>query len=154
MTLGERIKSVRKQNKLTQTEFAKSLGASRGMIVNVEMDKISNMTAKKPLLQLICDKYGINPAWLIDGEGEMMQALSREQEIIRAVSEMFTGDDSFKQDITSMLVKLPNEHWGLLKDMAQRLLDEQKKERQGINPASRLSSGIIASSSNQLAQRF
>lgn len=131
MTLGERIKSVRKQNKLTQTEFAKSLGASRGMIVNVEMDKISNMTAKKPLLQLICDKYGINPAWLIDGEGEMMQDLSRDQEIIRAVSEMFTGDDSFKQDITSMLVKLPNEHWGLLKDMAQRLLDEQKKERQG-----------------------
>ena len=131
MTLGERIKSVRKQNKLTQTEFAKSLGASRGMIVNVEMDKISNMTAKKPLLQLICDKYGINPAWLIDGEGEMMQDLSREQEIIRAVSEMFTGDDSFKQDVISMLVKLPDECWGLLEDMARRLLDEQKKERQG-----------------------
>ena len=131
MTLGERIKSVRKQNKLTQTEFAKSLGASRGMIVNVEMDKISNMTAKKPLLQLICDKYGINPAWLIDGEGEMMQDLSRDQEIIRAVSEMFTGDDSFKQDITSMLVKLQNEHWGLLKDMAQRLKEKKKKERQG-----------------------
>lgn len=130
MTLGERIKSVRKQNKLTQTEFAESLGASRGMIVNVEMDKISNMTAKKPLLQLICDKYGISPAWLIDGEGEMMQDLSREQEIIRAVSEMFTGDDGFKQDIISMLVKLPDEHWGLLEDMAQRLLDEQKK-RQG-----------------------
>lgn len=127
MTLGERIKSVRKQNKLTQTEFAKSLGASRGMIVNVEMDKISNMTAKKPLLQLICDKYGINPAWLIDGEGEMMQDLSREQEIIRAVSEMFTGDDSFNQDIISMLVKLPDEHWGLLDDMARRLMDEQSK---------------------------
>ena len=127
MTLGERIKSVRKQNKLTQTEFAKSLGASRGMIVNVEMDKISNMTAKKPLLQLICDKYGINPAWLIDGEGEMMQGLSREQEIIRAVSEMFTGDDSFNQDIISMLVKLPDEHWGLLEDMARRLMDEQSK---------------------------
>ena len=130
MTLGERIKSVRKQNKLTQTEFAKSLGASRGMIVNVEMDKISNMTAKKPLLQLICDKYGINPAWLIDGEGEMMQELSREQEIIRAVSEMFTGDDSFNQDIISMLVKLPDEHWGLLEDMARRLMDEQSKRKE------------------------
>ena len=130
MTLGERIKSVRKQYKLTQTEFAESLGASRGMIVNVEMDKISNMTAKKPLLQLICDKYGISPAWLIDGEGEMMQDLSREQEIVKAVSDMFTGDDGFKQDIISMMVKLPDEHWELLKDMAWRLLDEQKK-RQG-----------------------
>ena len=130
MTLGERIKSVRKQNKLTQTEFAKSLGASRGMIVNVEMDKISNMTAKKPLLQLICDKYGCRREWLIDGEGEMMQELSREQEIIKAVSEMFTGDDSFTQDIISMLVKLPDEHWGLLEDMARRLMDEQSKRKE------------------------
>ena len=130
MTLGERIKSVRKQNKLTQTEFAKSLGASRGMIVNVEMDKISNMTAKKPLLQLICDKYGINPACSIDGEGEMMQELSREQEIIKAVSDMFTGDDSFKQDIIPMLVKLPDEHWGLLEDMARRLMDEQSQRKE------------------------
>lgn len=131
MTIGERVKSVRVRENMSQPAFAQSVGASRDMIANIEAGRISNMTAKKPLLQLICDKYGISPAWLIDGEGEMMQDLSREQEIIRAVSEMFAGDDSFKQDIISMLVKLPDEHWGLLKDMAQRLLDEQKKERQG-----------------------
>lgn len=130
MTLGERIKCVRKSVGLSQTEFAKSLGASRGMIVNMEMDKISNTAAKKPILRLICDKYVISDAWLIDGEGEMMQDVSREQEIINAVSDMFTGDDSFKQDIISMLVKLPNEHWDLLKDMARRLMDEQRKRKE------------------------
>lgn len=130
MTLGERIKCVRKSAGLSQTEFAKSLGASRGMIVNMEMDKISNTAAKKPILRLICDKYVISDAWLIDGEGEMMQDVSREQEVIKAVSDMFTGNDSFKQDIISMLVKLPDEHWGLLEDMARRLMDEQSKRKE------------------------
>nr|DAI03013.1 MAG TPA: helix-turn-helix domain protein [Caudoviricetes sp.] len=131
MELSERVKALRKSNNLSQTEFAKTLGVTRGVIVNIEKGRLSSLDTKIPLLNLMCDKYGCRREWLIDGEGEMMQDLSREQEIIRAVSEMFTGDDSFKQDIISMLVKLPDEHWELLKDMAQRLLDEQKKERQG-----------------------
>ena len=129
-SIESRVRAVRKSNKLSQTEFAESLGVTVGVISNIELGRITQWDTKTPLLNLICDKYGCRREWLIDGEGEMMQDLSREQEIIRAVSEMFTGDDSFKQDIISMLVKLPDEHWGLLEDMAQRLLDEQKK-RQG-----------------------
>lgn len=129
--IESRVRAVRKSNKLSQVEFAESLGVTVGVISNIELGRITQWDTKTPLLNLICDKYGCRREWLIDGEGEMMQDLSREQEIIRAVSEMFTGDDSFKQDIISMLVKLPDEHWGLLKDIAQRLLDEQKKERQG-----------------------
>lgn len=131
MTIGERVKIVRTSQNMSQPAFAQSIGASRDMIANIEAGRISNMTAKMPLLQLICDKYGCRREWLIDGEGEMMQDLSREQEIIKAVSDMFIGDDEFKQDIISMLVKLPDEHWSLLEDMARRLLEEQKKERQG-----------------------
>lgn len=129
-TLPDRVRSLRKSNKLSQTAFAESLGVTYGVINNIELGRIQQWDTKIPLLNLMCDKYGCRREWLIDGEGEMMQDLSREQEIIRAVSEMFTGDDDFKQDIISMLVKLPDEHWGLLEDMARRLLDEQKK-RQG-----------------------
>ena len=129
-SIESRVRAVRKSNKLSQTEFAESLGVTVGVISNIELGRITQWDTKMPLLNLICDKYGINPAWLIDGEGEMMQELSREQEIIKAVSEMFTGDDSFTQDIISMLVKLPDEHWGLLEDMARRLMDEQSKRKE------------------------
>lgn len=129
-SIESRVRAVRKSNKLSQVEFAESLGVTVGVISNIELGRITQWDTKTPLLNLICDKYGCRREWLIDGEGEMMQDLSREQEIIRAVSEMFTGDDSFKQDIISMLVKLPDEHWGLLKDMAQRLLDEQNRRKE------------------------
>lgn len=126
-SIESRVRAVRKSNKLSQTEFAESLGVTVGVISNIELGRITQWDTKTPLLNLICDKYGCRREWLIDGEGEMMQELSREQEIIKAVSDMFTGDDSFKQDIISMLVKLPDDHWGLLEDMARRLMDEQSK---------------------------
>ena len=126
-SIESRVRAVRKSNKLSQTEFAESIGVTVGVISNIELGRITQWDTKTPLLNLICDKYGCRREWLIDGEGEMMQELSREQEIIKAVSDMFTGDDSFNQDIISMLVKLPGEHWGLLEDMARRLMDEQSK---------------------------
>ena len=129
-SIESRVRAVRKSNKLSQTEFAESLGVTVGVISNIELGRITQWDTKTPLLNLICDKYGCRREWLIDGEGEMMQELSREQEIIKVVSDMFTGDDSFKQDITSMLVKLPDEHWGLLDDMARRLMDEQSKRKE------------------------
>lgn len=129
-SIESRVRAVRKSNKLSQTEFAESLGVTVGVISNIELGRITQWDTKTPLLNLICDKYGCRREWLIDGEGEMMQELSREQEIIKAVSDMFTGDDSFKQDIISMLVKLPDEHWGLLEDMARRLMDEQSKRKE------------------------
>lgn len=129
-SIESRVRAVRKSNKLSQTEFAESLGVTVGVISNIELGRITQWDTKTPLLNLICDKYGCRREWLIDGEGEMMQELSREQEIINAVSDMFTGDDSFKQDIISMLVKLPDEHWGLLDDMARRMMDEQSKRKE------------------------
>lgn len=129
-SIESRVRAVRKSNKLSQTEFAESLGVTVGVISNIELGRITQWDTKTPLLNLICDKYGCRREWLIDGEGAMMQDLSREQEVVRAVSEMFTGNDDFKQDIISMMVKLPDEHWELLKDMAQRLLDEQSKRKE------------------------
>ena len=128
-SIESRVRAVRKSNKLSQTEFAESLGVTVGVISNIELGRITQWDTKMPLLNLICDKYGCRREWLIDGEGEMMQELSREQEIIKAVSDMFTGDDSFNQDIISMLVKLPGEYWSSLEDMARRLMDEQSKKK-------------------------
>lgn len=67
MTLGERVKAVRQNAGLSQPEFAQSVSASRDMIANIEADRITNLAAKKPLLQLICDEYDVDSNWLICG---------------------------------------------------------------------------------------
>lgn len=66
MKIGERIKSLRKQNDITQEELAKKLGVFKaaiskyesGMITNIPSDKIEQMAAV----------FGVTPAYLMGWE--------------------------------------------------------------------------------------
>jgi transcriptional regulator with XRE-family HTH domain len=61
-SVGERIKSIRKQHKLTQIEFAQSLEISQGTLSEIESGKA------KPsfdVLVVLSDKYLVDMNWLI-----------------------------------------------------------------------------------------
>lgn len=63
-TLGDRIKQIRKENCLTQMEFASKLRISRPHITNIENNK------DKPsgtLLLLISILFNTDEDWLING---------------------------------------------------------------------------------------
>ncbi len=60
-TLGKKIKQVRKHNKLTQDEFAKSLGISQAHISKIEK---SIEVPSKQLLTFIAYRYDVNIDWL------------------------------------------------------------------------------------------
>lgn len=67
MTLGERIKKVRKELDLTQQEFCNRIGLRRNSISLVESGKrnISNQA-----LFSICREFNVNETWLRTGDGE------------------------------------------------------------------------------------
>lgn len=68
MSLGERVKKVRKEQGLTQVEFAKILSISNTFISRVELGK------EKPsdtLVKLICKSFDLNYGWLVHGLGDM-----------------------------------------------------------------------------------
>ncbi|MBQ6206533.1 MAG: helix-turn-helix transcriptional regulator [Oscillospiraceae bacterium] len=68
MTFGERIKLIRKENKLTQTEFAKKLHVGPGSISRLESGE-NNPSDRT--IALICREFGIREEWLHTGEGDM-----------------------------------------------------------------------------------
>ena len=134
MGIGSRFKEIRKAQGQSQTEFAESLGVTRGVVSNIELGKIENLTTKMPFFRLVCDRYGINLDWLMHGTGEMIEDVSRDDEIITSVSEIFVGEDQFKKDLISVLVKLPEEHWSVLAEFAAEMLkkqEERNKKDQG-----------------------
>lgn len=65
-TLGERLKYVRKTNKLSQVDFAKPLGISQTHVSKIEKDV---ERPSETLLILISYLFGINITWLKEGTG-------------------------------------------------------------------------------------
>lgn len=67
MTLGERIRKVRKENKLNQAEFGKRLTVSGSYISMVESDKENPSDI---FLKLLALEFNISTDWLIYEKGE------------------------------------------------------------------------------------
>lgn len=68
MTIGERIRKVRRELDLTQTEFAAQIGSVQNSITGYENGR---RNPSQPIISLICNKFNVNELWLRTGEGEM-----------------------------------------------------------------------------------
>ena len=69
MTIGERLKAARKKNGLSQDELAKSIGVSRGVVTNIEYDKVDE--PQPIIIDAIVKALKIKKEWLLTGNGEM-----------------------------------------------------------------------------------
>lgn len=120
MTVNERIFDLRKNTlKMSQTDFAESVGVSRGVIVNLE----SGATTPKPqFLDLISRVYNVNRDWLETGEGEMFSDMSRNEKIGRFVGNLLKDEpDSFRRRLIDILIELDEDGWQKLKEAADVL---------------------------------
>lgn len=70
MTIGERIKQLRKALKLTQQKFADRLNVGQSTIGAYESGQ---NTPSSPTLTLICREFGASKDWLLTGEGPMFR---------------------------------------------------------------------------------
>ena len=110
--MGERFKQLRKKLGLSQIEFAKRLGLTRGAISNIEAGKVQ----PKPLLiDLICSTFRANKEWLVSGTGQMLAARSRDEQIMDFVSSAMAGErPNFKRRLLSVLAQLNEDQWEML----------------------------------------
>jgi transcriptional regulator with XRE-family HTH domain len=125
--INQRILEVRKALKMSQTEFGKEIGVSRGVINNIDL----NVVPAKPLLiQQICKAYNVNETWLTTGEGEMFIKQSRTDEIAQFVGRtLATTEDTFQKRLIAALSKLSVEEWEVLEKLANDLAAPKEKEQ-------------------------
>ena len=123
--LKDRIKCLRNNQKLSQTEFGESLGAGIGAIKNLE----AGITTLKPAMaDLICRLYNVDPVWLETGQGEMFRKLSRDEQIADFVGKALADDsDDFVRQTIAMLAALDEAGWQKLKAAAEAIAEAQKK---------------------------
>lgn len=80
-TLGEKIKTLRKRKKLTQTELAGS-ELTKSMLSQIENGKA---TPSMKTLQYIANKLGCEMSFLLedDDDGEIVELIQKMEELIK-----------------------------------------------------------------------
>lgn len=124
MTIGERVKILRKELGLTLEKFGAPLGVQRSALSMIENDKsgIGDRT-----ILLICREYGVSEEWLRDGVGEMFVPVTRNEKIARFAGELMKDETpDFRRQLVEILADLNDEQWDALADFAERLANIKK----------------------------
>lgn len=117
--MKERLKTLRKHLKLTQKEFAQSIGLkSPSTIGNIELGLIQLSDRN---ISAICDKFDVDETWLRTGKGEMFVNLSSEDEFDILVGNLYAENDSFKKNIIRAMLKLNDDDWEVVRKFAEEL---------------------------------
>lgn len=120
--MHERIKSLRRDLKMTQQEFADRLHIKRGAVANYEVGR--NVPADS-VIALICKEFGVSEMWLRTGEGKPYPERSRLEELSYMAGRFLSSEPTeFQQRFAMMMYSLTDEEWKLLEQKARALLEE------------------------------
>ena len=113
-TLGERVRLVRKQEKLSQESFGEKIGCTRGTVGKIETDMVAVNDAR---IKLICETFGVSRKWLEQGVGEM-----------RTVESV---DDQQMEKNVRIFQSLPPSYRKVILATMEAMLEVQRENEQG-----------------------
>lgn len=121
MTLGERIKKVRKELDLTQQAFGKKIGMKQNTIALIE----GGRNTSDQTIFAICREFSVDEHWLRTGEGEMFVKRSRNDELSAFMTELLSEEaPDFRRRLVTALSRLRPEQWDALEAIVLSLMEK------------------------------
>ncbi|KAF5063130.1 helix-turn-helix protein [anaerobic digester metagenome] len=123
--MRERIKLLRKEFQLTQSEFGEKIGITGTTISDIERGKL-DLTERN--LTLICEKFHVNEEWLRYGTGDKYNYDDLPTDELSMA--LATIDKEHHEKIKSLLIKyskLDSNSKKVVNDFLELILNEQKK---------------------------
>ncbi|WP_418566752.1 helix-turn-helix domain-containing protein [Peptacetobacter sp.] len=127
-SIGERVKMIRKELGLNQTDFAKGLDLSRSRIGYIENGERS-LTERT--LNDIVREYGVNRDYILTGEGDMFINIEESEEIINSVKSLCENDQEKAKlviETYKMFLDLDIEDKKLINAMVKSLVEKKHPE--------------------------
>lgn len=122
MTLGERIKKLRRELDLTQQEFATKIGSVQNTITGYETGR---RVPSNQVISLICREFNVNETWLRTGEGEMFLK-APDTAVGQLAKEL--GLDEFMQGIVNEYLKLNEDQRKVVRNFVSKIAEQPIKD--------------------------
>ncbi len=106
MTEGERIKQIRKENRMTLEQFGNILGVTKVAISNIENGK-RNVTGQ--MRKSICREFNVDPIWLTTGEGD--KHIDQAVESIAILDKILHNESKLAKTMFKMFAQYTLEDW-------------------------------------------
>lgn len=130
MSIGERIKKLRKHLDLTQQKFGERLGIKGNTVAQYELGRNEPIDA---VLSLLCKEFNVNENWLRTGEGEMFEQLTEQQKLMKYTALLLKNKDSaIATAIQTLIVtyeQLDDTSKATLEKIAMQYIDNLKKSQ-------------------------
>ena len=124
--MKNRIKEIRKDQGLNQTEFGERIGVKQGTIAGYENGL---RTPLETVVASICREFGVFREWLETGEGPKYKTAPSggiEQEI-RDLLLNEVAEDPVAVATLSALFKMPPQFWEIWREELYKAVEAQKK---------------------------
>ncbi|MEA4986535.1 MAG: helix-turn-helix transcriptional regulator [Anaerovorax sp.] len=125
MTIGERIKELRKELKLNQTEFGNRIGLKQTAIGMYE-NNLRGVADRSILL--ICKEFGVSEKWLRNGQGEMFINMTQDEKIIALTARLLDNQYNFKKALLTTILEMTEEEDAVLKALFYKLSNALNEE--------------------------
>lgn len=122
MTLGERIKKVRKALDLTQQELGERIGIRPNSVSLIES---GNRNTSEQVILSVCREFNVSETWLRTGDGEMFRKRSRSDELAEYMEHLLqTEPEDIRRKFALAVSHLSTEQLILLKNIAESLVGD------------------------------
>ncbi|MHC1723270.1 MAG: helix-turn-helix domain-containing protein [Aminipila sp.] len=129
LPIGERIKELRKELKMNQTEFGERIGLKQTAIGMYE-NNLRGVADRSILL--ICKEFGVSENWLRKGEGQMFLDMTQDEKIVALTAQLLDNKQHFKKTLLSTILEMTEEEEAaieiLIKKLCKNLNEENNKK--------------------------
>lgn len=119
--MKDRVKKVRTDAGLNQSEFGKKISISRSAVWKIENGE---NTPSEQTIKLICKEFGISYLWLTEGIEPMKESLDVDS--MARIDYIMTGENEFAKNLFREFAKLDESEWKMLEKLIKNLATEKE----------------------------
>ena len=123
--MNYRIREIRKDNNLTQTEFGERIGVKGNTITGYEN---GTRIPSDAIILSICREFNVNEDWLRTGQGEKYLRLSRKETVAAYVGKILGGKVTpLEETLIEFMAETSPQEWEELARIINRFTEKMEK---------------------------